>query len=249
MQFNKVLLVLFCGMMMSSAGAEEPMLQAPLELHYRLTYGGMTTGRAVITLKREADGTYKRVSRSRPEGMARMFTSVEWVDESHFEIFKGQVRPLSFLEYRIGADRSHRQFATFDWKANVVRYEFGKQTLPLLPGTQDLGSLIFAWMLNPPAAGPQQTMQLSSGKKLKAVAYRRVGTETIKTDYGSLNTLLIERLPLPDDKDPDAFRIWLATGYKNLPVRMATEKRGQDTILNLESVSGLAGLAPRPIKD
>jgi Protein of unknown function (DUF3108) len=231
------------------AQAAEPTLPAPLELRYRLVYGGMTTGRATLTLTREADGSYKRVSRSRPEGMARMFTTVEWVDESHFEIFKGQVRPLSFLEYRIGAERSHRQFATFDWKAGVLRYEFGKQTLPLRPGTQDLGSMQFAWMLNPPAAGPEQIMALSSGKKLKDVKYRRVGQEKITTDYGSLDALVLERLPMPDDKERESFRVWLATAHRNLPVRMATEKRGQETVLLLESVTGLPNLAPRAPKD
>jgi hypothetical protein len=232
-----------------AAPAAEPTLPAPLELRYRLTYGGMTTGRATITVKREADGTYKRVSRSRPEGMARMFTTVEWVDESHFEIFKGQVRPLSFLEYRIGADRSHRQFASFDWKANVVRYEFGKQTLPLPAGTQDMGSLLLAWMLSPPPAGPAQRLHLSSGKKLREVQYRRLGTETTETDYGTLSTLILERQPLPGDKDQESFKVWLAPVHQNLPVRMSTRQRGQDTVLHLESVSGLPGLAPRPLKD
>lgn len=227
--------------------AAEPTLPAPLELRYRLSYGGLTTGRVTLTLTREADGSYLRVSRSRPEGMARMFTSVEWVDESRFEIFKGQVRPLSFLEYRIGADRSHRQHASFDWKAGTIHYEFGDRTLPLPANTQDPGSMLFAWMLNPPAAGPEQRLQLSSGKKLKEVKYRRAGTETVSTDYGALNAIVLERLPLPEDKE--TFRVWLATAHHNLPVRMATEKRGQDTILHLESASGLPGLNPRPLKE
>lgn len=226
--------------------AAEPNLPAPLKLRYALTYGGVTTGQVTLTLKRESDGSYKRVSHSRPEGMARMFTTVEWVDESHFDIVQGQVRPRTYVEYRVGAERSHKQSASFDWKAGLVRYQFGNSTASLPVGAQDQGSLLFAWMLQPPAAGPERTLHLSSGKKLKEVRYSRVGSEKLKTVYGLLNTIVLERRPAPGDKDPEAFRVWLASDHHNLPIRMTTEKRGQDTALILESASGIPGLGTRP---
>jgi hypothetical protein len=92
-------------------------------------------------------------------------------------------------------------------------------------------------MLSPPVPGTKQTIHISSGKKLRVYRYAHVGTETLKTTLGAIKTTVIERPPL--NKDGESFRIWLATDRGNLPVRITTQKRGQDTSLELESVSGL----------
>jgi hypothetical protein len=197
----------------------------------------MTVGRVVKTLARETNGNYRHHSRSRPAGAAKIFTSVEWLEEGQFEVVQGKLRPLSFLEYRVGADKPHRHSASFDWKAQKIFYK-DWPTITLPPGTQDQGSILFALMLNPPAPGTQQTIHISSGKKLRVYRYAYKGAETLKTTLGaSTKTIVIERPPL--DKDGESFRIWLATERANLPVRITTEKRGQETTLELESVKGL----------
>lgn len=216
--------------------AEPSALPASLELNYALRYGTMTVGQVTKSLTRETDGSYRHRSHSIPLGMAKMFTGVEWFEEGQFELAQGKVRPLSFLEYRVGADKSHRHSARFDWKAQKIFYE-NWPTTPLPPGTQDQGSILFALMLNPPASGTQQAIHISSGKKLRLYHYRHVGTENLKTIFGTIKTMVIERPPL--DKQGESFRIWLATERGNLPVRISTQKRGQDTTLELASVSGL----------
>lgn len=220
------------------ASATEPALPASLELTYALRFGGMTVGHVTRTLTREADGRYRHQSRSRPEGMARMFTSVEWFEEGYFDVQRDEVRPLSFLEYRVGADKPHRHSASFDWVQKKIDY-VGWPSVPLPPGTQDLGSILYALMLNPPATGGRQDIHISSGKKLRAYRYAQVGGETLKTALGEIPTSVIDRLPLEQDKDREGFRVWLASGHRNLPVRIVTSKRGKDTVLELESVSGL----------
>lgn len=228
------LAMLACGIR-----AAEPVLPAPLELHYVLRYGGLTVGRTTLTLAREADGSYRHRSQSHPEGMARWFTTVEWFEEGRFEVINGHVRPLSFLEYRVGADKSHRHSADFDWKAHQIRYAHGP-VVALPPDTQSQGSLMYALMLDPPAPGSQRTVHLSGGKKIKPYRYAQIRNETLKTALGNLPTSVIERLPTgKDGTDTEGFRIWLAPGRGNLPVRIVTEKRGQETALELESASGL----------
>ena len=226
-----------------AARAAEPPLPTPLELHYVLRYGGLTVGRVTKTLTREADGTYVHRSRSRPEGMARMFTSVEWFEEGRFEVVRGAARPLSFLEYRVGADKSHRHSATFDWKTMQIHYSHGP-VVPLPPDTQDQGSLFYAFMLHPPTPGSEQTIHISGGKKLNRYRYAETGSETLKTVLGTLPTRIIERRVLK--KDDEEFRIWLAPTRDNLPVRIQTIKRGEPTTLELESVSGALPVAPAP---
>ncbi len=237
-----LLLVLAC-FAGEAAAEKESVLPAPLELKYVLSYGDLTVGHVTKTLVREASGTYLQHSRSVPKGALRMFTTVEWFEEGRFEVVKGRIRPLSFLEYRVGADKPHRHSATFDWKAKVVRYAHGP-VIALPPGTQDQGSILYALMLNPPPAGREQSVFVSTGKKLREYRYLEVGTETLKTIFGPLRTRIIERRPLATDKDRETFRVWLAPDRHNLPVRISTEKRGQNTTLELESVSG--ALAPAP---
>ena len=228
-----VLLIVFSIVPVSAA---ESTLPAPLELTYTLRYGGLEVGRVVKTLKRTAAGSYEFRSHSKPLGAAKMFTSVEWFEEGEFEIHQGRVRPQSFLEYRVGADRPHRHGARFDWKAQKINYANGT-SVALPPNTQDQGSLLFAFMLHPPTAGGEQTIQVSSGKKLRVYRYAHAGNETLKTGLGTLKTIRIERPA--SGQDEESFRIWLAPERNNVPVRITTQKRGQETSLDLESVTGL----------
>jgi len=229
-------LLLTATALVPAQAAEPPALPTSLELNYALRYDGMTVGRVVKTLTREADGSYRHRSHSRPLGAAKIFTSVEWFEEGQFELVQGKVRPLSFLEYRVGADKPHRHSARFDWKAHKIFY-VNWPTTPLPPGTQDQGSILFALMLYPPVPGTQQTIHVSSGKKLQVYHYAHAGTETLKTVLGTTKATMIERPPL--NKNGESFRIWLAVERGNLPVRITTQKRGQETSLELESVSGL----------
>ncbi len=210
-------------------------LPASLELRYQLRYNGLAIGHVTKTLTREADGRYRHRTHSRPENMARLFTTVEWYEEGRFEIVNGVVRPLEFLEYRVGADKPHRHGAIFDWKNLKIQYTHGG-TIPLPAGTQDQGSLIFSWMQKLPEGDKPQTLPLSGGKKLKTYHYSQVGTETLHTALGDLRTIIIERPGVAGEKDAETLRVWLAPERGNLPVKIATVKRGDDTTLEIESV-------------
>lgn len=231
-----VLLLLSAATLFPANAAKPPALPASLELKYALHYNGLMVGRVVKTLTREADGSYRHRSHSMPLGVAKMFTAVQWFEEGQFELVQDKVRPLSFLEYRVGADKPHRHTARFDWKAQMIFYE-NWPTTSLPPGTQDQGSILFALMLNPPVPATQQIIHISSGKKLRVYRYTHAGTETLKTVLGAIKATVIER-PAPEKGD-EHLRVWLAAERGNLPVRISTQKRGQETILELESVSGL----------
>lgn len=236
----KLLPVLTLAFCLPAALAETPTvrdtLPASLELHYQLRYNGLTVGHVTKTLSREADGRYRHRTHSRPEGMARLFSTVEWYEEGRFEVVSGVVRPLEFLEYRVGADKPHRHSASFDWKNLKIQYSFG-YSIPLAPGTQDQGSLIFSWMQKLPEKDKPQTLHLSGGKKLKSYRYSQVSTETLRTALGTLHTVIIERPGVAGEKDSETLRVWLAPERGNLPVKIATVKRGEDTSLEIVSVN------------
>jgi len=218
-----------------TTSAAELALPVPLTLNFVLRYGELTVGHVTKTLVREADGRYHQHSVSVPKGMARWFTDVEWNEDGHFEVVNDTVRPLRFLEYRVGADKPHRHEAVFDWSAGKIRYASGV-VMDLPTGTQDQGSLLFAFMMHPPVAGKSQTLHISTGKKLRQYQYSDVGQERLKTEIGTVETRIIERVIR--NPDEEGFRIWLATNYRNLPVKIETRKRGQATVLELESAQG-----------
>jgi len=228
--------VLWIVFVQSASAAGAQALPVPLELRYSLHYGMLTVGHVTKTLTQDARGIYQARSRSVPEGMARWFTEVEWFEEGEFEIRQGQIRPLRFLEYRVGADKSHRHEAFFDWAAGKVRYYNKRIAVDLPAGTQDSGSLFYSFMLSPPAPGSTSTVHLSSGKKLRSYKYAETGQETLNTPFGRLKTRVIERVD--QSQVEEGLKVWLALDYQNLPVRVATIKRGETTTLDLEKVSG-----------
>lgn len=231
---RQLFLILLAALPLAARAAEPPRLPDKLELRYALRYDTLTVGHVTKTLARQPDGTYLHRSHSVPEGMARWFTSVEWHEEGRFEVVNGKVRPLRFLEYRVGADKPHRHEATFDWKTGIIHYA-GWPDVKLPPGTQDLSSLAYAFMLDPPAVGNRPDIHLSTGKKLRRYRYAQVGTETVRTALGELRATVIERAP-SEGKDEERFRVWLAVDRNHLPVRIATEKRGKETVLEIETV-------------
>lgn len=237
------LVIALLGLVPAVAPAAEKSLPASLELRYELRFGGMNIGHMTKKLSRDADGAYVHRSHSVPEGMARAFTSVEWFEEGRFEVVRGAVRPLSFLEYRQGADKPHRHSAVFDWKNNLIRYAHGP-VIALPRGTQDLGSMLYAFMLRPPTGNDSQTMHLSTGKKLKPYRYANAGHETLKTVLGNLRTQIVDQQT--GGSDDDGFRVWLASDRNNLPVRILTRKRGRDTVLELLSVDSGPAAAVTP---
>lgn len=223
------------GCLLAAVSAPAGELPDRLELTYSLRYGSLTVGTSTRTLEHRADGTYRHALHTTPKGMARLLTQVEWFEEGTFRIEQDRLQPLTFLKYRVGASKSHRHSATFDWKTMQIHYSHGP-VVPLPPDTQDQGSLFYAFMLHPPTPGSEQTIHISGGKKLNRYRYAETGSETLKTVLGTLPTRIIERRVLK--KDDEEFRIWLAPTRDNLPVRIQTIKRGEPTTLELESMSG-----------
>lgn len=209
-----------------------------LELNYTLHYGSLTVGNSRRTLERQADGSYQHALHTRPVGMARMFTSVEWFEEGRFRIVDHQVQPLSYLKYRVGASKSHRHSAVFDWDKKQIDYSNGNH-LPLPPASQDQGSLLFSLMLNPPTDTQLHTVHLSSGKKLTAFDYHYVRKEEIETPAGRFNTLVVQWSPHAPSKETEVFTAWLAVDKHHIPVKLVTEENNKTATMLLKSFKGL----------
>ena len=230
-----ILLMVAGGVPATPASADLP---DRLELNYSMLYGNLTAGTSSRTLERQADGSYRHVLHTTPKGMARMFTKAEWFEEGRFRIVENQVRPLSYLKYRVGASKSHRHSAEFDWEKQQIRYSNGNN-LPLPPATQDQGSLLFALMLNPPTGTQTHSVNLSSGKKLAAYDYRYVRSEDVDTPAGRFKSIVVQWSPHAPSDDSERVTAWLASDKNHIPVKLVTQEGNKTATMLLQSQKGL----------
>ncbi len=230
-----ILLVVAAGLLAGPACADLP---DKLVLNYSLLYGNLTVGSSTRSLERQADGSYRHALHTTPKGMARMFTKVEWFEEGRFRIANNQVQPLSYLKYRVGASKSHRHSAEFDWEKQQIHYGNGNNQ-PLPPATQDQGSLLFALMLNPPTGTQTHSVNLSSGKKHAAYDYRYVRSEDVDTPAGRFKSIVVQWSPQSPSDESERVTAWLASDKNYIPVKLVTQEGNKTATMLLHSQKGL----------
>lgn len=223
-------------LLLAPAGAHAD-LPEQLELKYTLHYGKLLAGHTVKTLTREPDGGYRHSTWTRPAGLARVFTSAEWFEEGRLRVKDDAVQPLSYLKYREGGRKPRRHSAVFDWAKQLIRFHDGRE-LALPAGTQDEGSILFAFMLRPPAPKSEQSLHVTNGKKLVSYRYLATGTETLATPLGALRTLVLKRLPQEGAAGED-LTLWLALDRRNIPVKMRLREDDREATLLIESAGGI----------
>ena len=130
--------------------------------------------------------------------------------------------PDKFYEKRFGKAATTSQF---DRESKTLKFTAAPDTYPLQGGEQDRTSA--TWQLIGLARGLGEQFKTGSEWKM-FVAGRRdaetwtfkvVGTETIQTALGNLNTLHISKAPPPDSKGQQV-DIWLAPSVEWYPVRI-----------------------------
>lgn len=225
-----------------------------LTLKYRLYYGSLSIGEVTKTLKRESSGVYSHTMWTRPVGLARAFTHVEWFEAGRFRVRHGEIEPQSFSESRKGDKRAYDRSMTFDWHAHRIERK-GATPLPLLPGTQDQSSIFYTFMLRPLTNGAR-TVTIANGKDVDPYQFVFRGTARLETPLGQVDTLVIERLsqkqtaehtaclarthnPTDCAQTDDSFLIWIAPSKDNIAVKLRQHRRGQTFTLVLESATGL----------
>jgi hypothetical protein len=224
-----------------------------LQLEYTFSYGSLEVGKVTKTLQRDGN-LYRHTMWTRPTGFARAITSVEWYEEGQFELNGRDLRPRTFVEDRKGDKRAYHRAVTFDWDNQVLRFGDGRQS-PLPADTQDQSSILYRFMLQPLPPPNGQMIPITDGKDVNPYTFVFRGTETLKTPFGTVDTIVIERLsrrqvqreracagtvegPRPADcsqKADDDFLVWLAPSKGNIPVKLRKRKNNQVLTLVLDS--------------
>jgi hypothetical protein len=129
-------------------------------------------------------------------------------------------------EFRVERNGQLAEAARLDRESmRVVLSEAGqvRRETALAEGAQDLLSQFYQiGLMGRPA---RVEMMIATGKNYGRYAYEAVGDETLATRFGELRTWHVKTPALPGEQ---AMELWLASDYRNLPVRIRFMDRKGD---------------------
>lgn len=189
------------------------------QISYLLTMGPDQTpvGRTVQTW--ELDGTqYRLGSQSESTGLIEMFRPHRYHYLSQGTLSETGLRPERFLASVKRGSRTEESIAVFDWTEHRVRLgRLPQQTTVELPeGSQDVVSFMYQLALALPAPG-RIRFPFTRGVRLDLASFDVLAPETIDTPLGRLRTIPVVQVR---ETGKESLAIWLATDYRNLPVRI-----------------------------
>lgn len=148
-------------------------------------------------------------------GLVALFRQVKIVQSSEGEVDGERIVPR---EFRVERNGRQAEGARFDWAGMKVTLLAGGQPrreTALASGAQDLLSQIYQVGLAGAAA--RLELMIATGNNYGRYAYEAVGEERIATRFGELRTWHVKTPALPGEQ---ATELWLASDYRNLPVRI-----------------------------
>ncbi len=186
---------------------------------YNLYYGseGGFIGRAAQTWEVEND-EYILASDAETGGLVDLLRPQRLRSISRGKITPDGLKPDSFLTSRTRRGRTEASRARFNWDSGSLTYGDAREskTAPLQPGTQDLMSFIFQFVLLPPRPGRYQ-LPITTGTRFEVYGFEIRAEEPIDTPIGTVRALPIRQLSRAGD---EGIELWLAAEYRYLPVRI-----------------------------
>ncbi|HET7197709.1 MAG TPA: DUF3108 domain-containing protein [Burkholderiales bacterium] len=201
----------------AAAHAEPP---ARLEVAYELQRNGSAIADVVERLE-YAKGSYQLTETWKGRGLYSLLGSARRVSQG--TIAGAVLRPREFFDERSGRDTAR---AWFDWKANVLtmQYKGERKSEPLYPDGQDRLSFLLALSLLPGSA-QTASYHIADGKGISHHRYQLAGHERVRTPAGEFDTVRVDRIREPGEKD--SAQLWLAEQLGYIPVRLLdVEKDG-----------------------
>lgn len=180
-------------------------------------------GRATHSWVREGNA-YILSSVTETTGLAAVFKKFKLTQISTGNIGAQGLVPGRFMSRR-DDDPTPVTQVDFDYpQGKVIQVLEGRQAeYPLVPGSQDLLSLIYQWVLLAPQ--DQTTIRVATGKSYNDYKLRLYGDEEVETKVGTLHTRHYGTLAPPGERSTE---VWLALDYDLLPVRIRfNEKDGE----------------------
>lgn len=189
------------------------------QIVYQLTMGPDQTpvGRTVQTWEFD-DTRYRLGSQSESTGLIEMFRPHRYNYLSQGSLSDQGLRPERFIASVKRGSRTEESIAVFDWAEHKVKLgRLPQQTTVELPAdSQDVVSFMYQLALTPPAPG-RIRFPFTRGSRLEMVSFDVMPAETIETPLGRLRTIPVVQVR---ESNNESLAVWLATDYRNLPVRI-----------------------------
>ena len=211
--------------------ASTPLMAAPqqLQLEFDLLQQGAVIAKVSeqLTVKGKQ---YTLRSTTRGKGFYRLMG--ERTLSSQGAIVGGRLRPMHF-EVQQSKRPEKALINDFDWAKKVLNMQVKGEarTATLSNGTQDLLSVMYCWMWQPPT-GKQVELDVSNGKKLSSYQFK-VSEESQPLQTGAGNFRVIKLTDSDGEKT-----VYLAKDQGYLPVKIVLEDDGKRMEQVLKAVSG-----------
>ena len=199
----------------------KPLLPANGTIRYAIFMGerGFQIGRAEHTWEFTEDGRYRLTGMTETSGLAALFKSIRFENESSGRLVAGGLQPELYRTRKNGQDANEN--ADCDWATTAVHLSRGDKTQAIIAGTQDILSLNYQLAyLGGLAEG--SVIGVVTGRKYERYAVDSLGEEEIETPAGRFRTLHLRAMT---DKTTE---VWIALDHDGLPVKIRfTDKKGE----------------------
>lgn len=198
----------------------EPLLPASGAIRYAVykTSIGMQVGRAEHRWEFDGEGHYRLTAFTETSGLAALIKPVRIDMESRGLLVAGGLRPESYRTWKKAGDEEN---ADFDWSTGQVRLSRDGGVASVVPGTQDLLSLLYQLAYLPrPEEG--SSIGVVTGRKYDRYELDSFGEELLEVPAGQFRTLHLRAVA-----GNTITEIWIALDDSRLPVKIRfTDKKG-----------------------
>lgn len=215
--------------------AAAPVLK-PFSAAFSVSRGAIPLGQLELQFTLNDARQYSYLAHTQPGFLTGWFNGEEILEESRGRIDAEQVTPSSY-RYTETDNEADNVEVHFDWPAMKAATTSGGITWAqeIKAGTQDRLSQQLMVRLQLAQGQHDLSYQVADGGKLKHYRFQVVGEEPIKTPYGRLSCLKVQRSK--ESRPPD-YTIWFAPELDYLPVRIERRQGSGHYRMVLEELEG-----------
>lgn len=210
------------------AASSTAMVDAPQPLHHvprrgRISYtvflgtDRFPIGETVQTWD-VRNGSYRIGSQSETSGLAAVFRKEKRTYFSEGDVTPHGLRPRAFLMSKVSRGQTEVARARFDWDAGSITWGTtnDRHEAALPTHSQDFLSLLFQFVVKPPASG-RITLPITTGTKFETYELDVLPEEMLETPLGALRTVPLRQVRRPG---AETIQVWLAADHQHLPVQL-----------------------------